>query len=133
MRTIKIKTPRPSVSENREQANLIDWWRWQFPEWDLLLFAIPNGGFRNPKNAAILKRTGVKAGVADLFLAFPSRGHCGLFIEMKRADGGVQSAAQKEFQEAVEKRNYQYALCHGFDEARLKILEYLNIMLARGL
>lgn len=127
--TIKPNT----ISEGMEQQNLIKWWAFQFPEWDLLLFHIPNGGLRNKRNAAILKRQGVKAGVADLFLAFPSRGYAGLFIEMKRADGGIQSEAQKDFQDAVEKRNYRYELCHGFEEARLKILEYLNIALVRGM
>ena len=56
--------------EAEEQAALFRWAllsRGRIPELDLL-FHIPNGGSRHPREAANLKRQGVKAGVPDLFL-----------------------------------------------------------------
>ena len=51
-----------------------------------VLFAIPNGGKRDKKEAARLKAQGVTAGVPDLFAA--SRG-VGFFVEVKTTKGRV--------------------------------------------
>lgn len=50
-------------------------------------YAIPNGGSRNEHEAANLKREGVRAGVPDLFLAWPSKDFHGLYIEHKTKKG----------------------------------------------
>jgi hypothetical protein len=73
--------------EHTEQVNLMQWWAlacrgFGIPE--QLLFAIPNGGQRNIIVASKLKAEGVRAGVPDLFLAFPKKDAAGLFIEMKK-------------------------------------------------
>ena len=47
------------------------------------IFAIPNGGKRNAKEAYFMKRTGVKAGVPDLCVPVAKKGYHGLYIEMK--------------------------------------------------
>ena len=67
--------------ESREQTKLFEFAS-HFNElkW---MFAIPNGGYRNPREAANLKRQGVKAGVSDIFLPLPTDKYHGLFIEMK--------------------------------------------------
>lgn len=46
-------------------------------------YAIPNGGSRNEREAANLKAEGVRAGVPDVFLAYPSKDFHGLYIEHK--------------------------------------------------
>lgn len=113
-------------SESIEQQALISWWQIQYPHLHLLLFHIPNGGLRNIKTAARLKKEGVKAGVADLFLAIPASGLHGLFIEMKRKDGGKQTELQKSFEEAIKKQCYGYTVCHGWEAAANVIKTYLN-------
>ena len=50
-------------------------------------FAIPNGGSRNEIEAKNLKDEGVRAGVPDICLAYPSNGYHGLFIEHKTEKG----------------------------------------------
>ena len=50
-------------------------------------YAIPNGGSRNEREAANLKAEGVRAGVPDVFLAYPSKEFHGLYIEHKTKKG----------------------------------------------
>ena len=52
--------------EDNLQKACVTWFRLQYP--DVVIFAIPNGGSRNPIEAAKLKATGTLAGVADLFV-----------------------------------------------------------------
>lgn len=118
----------PLVSEEVEQMQLFTWAAWVsgiYPELTLM-FHIPNGGHRNKATAAKLKAAGVKAGVPDLFLPVAKGGYFGLFIELKRADGGVVSSAQKEYIAALEKQGYLCAVAHGFDEAREWIEKYMQ-------
>ena len=56
-------------NEAKEQANLMRWAALscsRFPELDML-FHIPNGGARDKREGASLKRQGVKAGVMRCF------------------------------------------------------------------
>ena len=115
--------------EHTEQVTLMQWWRlachgFAIPE--ELLFAIPNGGQRNIVVASKLKAEGVRAGVPDIFLAWPSRRHCGLFIEMKKAKGGRVSENQKSLMEDLNKSGYLAVVCHGWTEAKSVIVKYLT-------
>lgn len=123
----KPLTNSPSPTESQEQQALVKWWRLQYPLYGMLLFHIPNGGWRDFRTAKRLKSEGVVAGVADLFLAIPKGKFHGLFIEMKREGGGRQSKTQKEFEKAVRERGYGYALCHGWQEAASAIRLYLYL------
>lgn len=116
-----------SLTESQEQQTLIEWWRKQYPQYEMLLFHIPNGGWRNFKTAARLKREGVVAGVADLFLAIPAGWRHGLFIEMKRENGGRQSPKQKEFEQAVYAKGYAYYVARGWKDAATIIKLYLAL------
>lgn len=73
-----------------------------------------------------MKAEGVKAGVADLFLAIPSGNWHGLFIEMKKQRGNSQTEKQKKFQEAVESQGYRYLLARGWIAAKDGIQSYLG-------
>lgn len=86
---------------------------------------IPNGGSRNVIEAINLKKQGVLAGVADLQLAIPNKQYHSLFIEMKFAKN-KQQPSQIEFQKAVEKQGYKYALVYSFDEFMQLINDYLG-------
>lgn len=123
---IPKKNKIPCPSESQEQQCLIKWWSLQFPQFDRLLFHIPNGGLRNLKTAVRLKSEGVKPGVADLFLAIPSGNFHGLFIEMKRQHGNNQTELQKQFQNNVELQGYCYLLARGWEQAKIGILSYLK-------
>lgn len=76
---MKIKTE--SVRESDEQIRIFDYAQYNHKlRW---LFAIPNGGSRDIREAVRLKRQGVKAGVSDMFLPIPNSMYHGLFIELK--------------------------------------------------
>jgi hypothetical protein len=94
------------------------------------LIAIPNGGNRNPKEAARLKAQGVKAGVSDLFLALPANGACGLWIELKApktatTKAGKPSQSQIDWLESMAQVGYAARLCYGWQAAKQTIQEYL--------
>lgn len=71
--------------EAAEQTKLFNWIafaRAATPELDML-YHIPNGGSRNKREAANLKRQGVRAGVPDLCLPVARGDYHGLYIELK--------------------------------------------------
>ena len=72
-------------SEDAEQEIVIQWVRMNEGKWPelKLLHHIPNGGSRNKREAARLKRMGVLAGVSDLHLPVSKGGYNSLYIEMK--------------------------------------------------
>lgn len=115
-------------SEHSEQVLLINWVRAQQKADPrlALLFAIPNGGARNAATGRRLKAEGVLAGVPDLFLPVPSRNFHGLFIELKTADGGRASPAQKAVISKLLGQGYKAEVCHGHQSAIKTIEEYLN-------
>ena len=121
-------TKNPTPLEGAEQRALFAWAKLnerKYPEL-ALLHAIPNGGKRNPREAANLKAQGVKAGVPDICLPV-KRGDCGsLYIELKRRQGGRPTQAQLEWMEALKAQGNAVALCYGADAAMVEILRYLE-------
>jgi len=106
------------------QANCVVWFSLQHPHLAPLLFHIPNGGSRNPLEAKNLKRQGVKAGVPDLFLAKPSNGYCGLFIEMKYGKNKLTPLQDAYFM-LLNENGFKCAVCYDFDSFRIIINQYL--------
>lgn len=90
------------------------------------LHAIPNGGYRNKKTAADMKAEGVKSGVPDIFLPYPLGKYHGLYIEMKRTQGGKLSDNQKTWLEYLNAQGYLAVVCRGFEQARDIIINYLT-------
>lgn len=113
-------------NENQEQKALFDWARVSGIKDIDLMFAIPNGGRRDARTGAILKKTGVKAGVPDIFLPIMSGEYGGLFIEMKRRKGGTVSKAQTRYIDELAKQGYKVSICKGWTEAREVIMDYLK-------
>lgn len=114
-------------TEDQEQEALFEWVCYQNNPFIKLLYAIPNGGYRPPKTAALLKRTGVKPGVPDMFLPVPHGCYHGLYIELKRTQGGAVSYPQKIWIDSLKSQGYRVEVCKGWVEARNAILDYLEI------
>lgn len=113
--------------EAAEQCALFEWAqlaRGRYPQLQLM-FAIPNGGKRNASEAAHLKRQGVKPGVPDIFLPMARGGYNGLFIELKRRQGGRLSEYQRAYLDALAREGYRTAVCNGACEAIETIEAYL--------
>lgn len=74
-----------------------------------LVFAVPNGGSRDVREAARLKAQGVMAGVSDLIILLPNRKV--YFIEVKNPNGkGRQSPYQREFEDNVRAMGHVYQI-----------------------
>ena len=119
-------------NEHAEQKCLFEWAnlnKSNMPALNLM-FAIPNGGLRNIGVARNLKAEGVKAGVPDIFLAYPMSNHHGLFIELK-VGNRKPTELQALWMKALSKVGYKAALCYGFEEARDTITDYLDMSRAR--
>lgn len=113
--------------EAREQEALFRWAAYERGKWPELaaMHHIPNGGSRNKAEAARLKAQGVRAGVPDICLPAARGCYHGLYIELKRRNGGRVSEAQREWIEYLENAGYCARVCHGWDEARETIEKYL--------
>ena len=112
-------------AEHRLQCACVRWFRYQYPQLSSLLFAVPNGGRRDPVTGARLKAEGVVAGVSDLILFFPSDKHHALCIEMKTPKGR-QSSSQKEWQQQVERYGYRYEVIRDFLEFEKLVKSYIH-------
>ena len=111
--------------ESQTQQACVKWFRLQYPQLALNLFAVPNGGARNGREGAIMKGEGVTAGVSDLLLLAARRDYHGLCIEMKTKDGR-QAPSQKTWQNAVIREGYLYMICRSFDSFKEAIDWYLK-------
>ena len=122
-------TTRAHKSEAQEQSDLIEWAescvRLKIHPELALIYAIPNGGSRDIREAKNLKRQGVKAGVPDLCLPVPKGAYHGLYIEMK-VGRNKPSAKQKEWLAALGGNGYAVCVCYGAAEARRYIEKYLR-------
>jgi len=114
--------------EHEEQKKLMQWADTQKQKYPQLraLYAIPNGGHRHISIAVRMKAEGVKPGVPDLCLAYPSNGFHGLYIEMKRRKGGVVSDKQQEWRDRLTANGYAVHVCAGWEVARDTIIQYLT-------
>lgn len=97
--------------ESSLQTQCVKWFRYQYPH--LVIYAVPNGGSRNVREAQRLKSEGVLAGVADLTILLPQGKS--LYIEMK-VKGNRQTPNQKEFQQKAEALGHKYYVCYSFED-----------------
>lgn len=109
--------------EDELQSACVTTFRLMFP--GRIIFAIPNGGKRNVREAARMKKQGVLAGVPDLCIPEPMNGFHGLYIEMK-SQKGTLSPAQKEMIALLEERGYWCEVCKSFDEFMATVNKYFT-------
>ena len=110
----------PRHIESEIQQSVVQWFRMKYPNY--IIAAVPNGGFRNAREAAIMQREGVLAGFADLIIIAKQNI---LFLELKTPIG-VLSKKQKEFQEKVNNLGFQYVVCRSFDQAVMVIVSWIK-------
>jgi hypothetical protein len=111
-----------AISENSIQKAVIEWVRLH-PVLKTFVIHIPNEGKRTSRYGKSLKDMGMRAGVADLFIAMPRHGYGGGWIELK-SKGGILSKAQKEFLEDMTKQCYFTKVCYSIDETIKTIQGY---------
>lgn len=131
---VRAQPVRRKHTEDDQARWLMTWTRANarmHPELDLL-FAIPNGGWRDKREAARLKSMGVRAGVSDYLLPkprfncdCPGYAVCGLWLELKSADGRP-TASQLEWGRLMLEQGYEFKVCYGWVEAAKAICTYLG-------
>lgn len=89
------------------------------------LYHIPNGGYRSPAEAGILKSMGVRAGVPDLHLPIGCGGFYGLYIEMKKP-GGKVSSDQEDWIGFLRAQDHCVQICESVDAAWSVLCWYLR-------
>lgn len=114
--------------EAQEQAVVISWCKMQENVYPSLknIYAIPNGGYRNKIEAHNLKLQGVKSGVPDLHLAYPSGFYNGLYIEMKWGKN-KPTKNQEDWIKRLSAVGYKCEVCWSSEEAIAVIKNYLGI------
>ncbi len=92
------------------------------------LFAIPNGGRRDKREAARLKRSGVKAGVLDLNLPIKDRTGATLWVEMKapKPHDARVTQSQRDWITKMRRLGHRAEVCYGWDDARELIMSHLK-------
>lgn len=102
---------RTYESEDRLQQKCFVWFWNTYPHLRKLLFAVPNGGARSSREGALLKETGVVAGVSDLILLYNERAYC---FELKTIIG-KQSDKQEDWQKIVSTQNIPYYIIRNLE------------------
>lgn len=111
--------------ERIDHINTVNWFKHHYPELDDDFHHFANERRCTPQEGAMLKRMGVKRGVADFFLALPRNGKAGLWIELK-AGKNKPSKEQQAFLDRKAKRGYEAVCVWGTEGAREVIKAYLK-------
>ena len=111
--------------ESELQISCVNWFRYQYPQYKMLLFSIPNGGLRNIKTAVTLKREGVISGVPDLFLSLPRGEWHGFYLELKSGSNDL-TANQDMFFILARKQGYKCEVIRTLDQFIREVTFYLN-------
>ena len=112
-------------AEQIEHINLVNWFNYNFPELADDFHHFANERRCSIQQGRLLKRMGVKKGVADFFLAVACNGNHGLWIELKTGKGKL-SPEQIKFLERKTSRGYIAVAAWGFEAAVEIIKTYLN-------
>ncbi len=111
--------------EDNLQKSCVAWFDLQYRHLSWALFHIPNGGFRNQKEAAKFKAMGVRAGVPDLMLVIARRGYNYLAIELK-VGKNKQTENQRWYQAKMIENGGKYVVVRSLDQFIETVTDYLN-------
>lgn len=134
MLPVKKQRKKPVYLEDLDQQALIEWAKLAVINGIHVidhLIAQANGGYRPIKTAATLKKSGVKAGVSDLQLCYPTARYHGLWIEMKRPKtkgrpAGTPTQEQIDWIDSRKALGYAGVFCYSVESAIQIITTYLK-------
>lgn len=112
--------------ESKLQIRCVLWFRYAYPQYNLNLFSVPNGGYRTKTTAVTMQREGVISGVSDLLLLLPSKEYSGLCLEIK-IKPNKQSINQKNWEEHITKFSYKYQLIYTLEQFQDEITRYITL------
>lgn len=114
--------------EHQAQVAVFNWAamaKAEFPELELGLFAIPNGGARNIVTAKKLKSEGVKKGVPDICLSVARHGKHSLWIELKIKPNRLSPEQEAQIL-GLNQRGHLAVVCWSSHEAIDVLRKYLS-------
>lgn len=139
-------------TEYQEQVTVIQWCAVQWVRIPLapgeakrarvplseVIYAVPNGEVMRRSGAGYsdraqmlrmlkLKKQGFRPGVPDLVLPIPRGGYAGLYLELKRRDGGRLAASQAGFVELLSRCQYRVRVAAGAEAAIAELRAYLEL------
>lgn len=114
---------KPRQDEHKLQVACVNWFRFRWPKY--LMFAIPNGGARDERTGAWLKKEGCLPGIPDCLIAVPSGDYHGLFVEFKTAAGSL-SPEQRERIAYLQSHGYKCVVCRSVEAFMEEVNGYLN-------
>ena len=120
--------PKRSDKEHEEQVKFFEhaaYLSGRYPDLPLLLYAVPNGGYRPDATASRMKAEGLKAGIPDINCDIPRGGYHGLRIEMKIGKK-KPSPRQREVLNALNRNGYHAVVCYSEEEAINMLIAYLE-------
>jgi hypothetical protein len=114
------------TATEKEEALTLMRWAMLHPICREYLIHIANERKCDARHGASLKLQGVRSGVSDYFLAYPTTRYSGLWIELKRRQGGTINPNQLTWMQKMKEVGYDAQVARGWEEAKDKIEEYLN-------
>ncbi len=118
---------RPKYACIEDEHSKALWtWAQTVPMLRTLLFHIPNGGKRDPREAKKLKDMGVRAGVSDYCLPVARGEYHGMFLELKVGDN-TETSSQQLFGIKVRGMGYYYVVAYGWEAAAKEFTNYLAL------
>lgn len=121
----KPRNVRRASPEADEQIAFIKHIDSYFPTIKDYVWHTPNGGNRGIREAFRLKLMGVRRGVPDIFIAYPSFKYHGMFIEFKSTKGRVTSD-QTKMLHLLGEAGYLSMVCRTWQEAIQYLIWYLE-------
>jgi hypothetical protein len=119
-------------TENQEQRALVNWLSYH-PIVRDYFFKINNEAKRTPSQGFNLNLMGMRAGVSDLFIYYPTNSFNGLFLEIKRNKNYTKSEmstktwiAQEEFIANAKKVGFSAKFCYGWMDGMKIVESYLQ-------
>lgn len=117
--------------ESQEQRALVSWLSYHPIVRDYFC-KNDNEGKRTPAQGRNIKLLGLRPGVSDLFIFYPTNTFHGLWLEVKRNKSYTKSerstptwVAQEQFQEQVKHVGYAAYFCFGWEDGKNIIDKYL--------
>ena len=117
------KRGKATASEHDLQVQCVNWFRATYPE--LLIFAIPNGGYRAITTASAMRAEGQTAGVPDLCVPVPRGEYAALYIEMKNGKAGRLSDNQKQMSKKLLLLGNKVVVCRTMNDFMEEVQKYL--------
>jgi hypothetical protein len=123
-RKIIKKAEALNPTHEQIQAAIIEWSNLH-PICSEYLFHIPNEGKRSLYLGKKLRDQGMRAGVSDLFLSYPSSPFHGYYIEIK-TEGDKLSTVQQIWAASVQKVGYKFSIFKDAETCINSIRHYLK-------